>query len=334
MNNKLIIIAEAGVNHNGNLNNALKLVHIASKAKADYVKFQIFIPDELCQNYHRLANYQKKNSNFKTQIDLLKKLYLSFNDFKTIIKECKKKKIKFLASPFDISSINFLKNIKVKIIKIPSGEINNVPYLRKIGELKKKVILSTGMSTFNEIKFAINILNKAGTKKKNIFILHCNTQYPANIKNLNLLSIKYLFDKFKTRVGYSDHSLGYEASLIALSYGASIFEKHFTLDKKLPGPDHSSSLNPKELENYVTKLRNFKNSIGNYFKKPSKIELSNSKIVRKQIVAKSRIIKGEVFTENNITTKRASKGISAGDWDKVIGKKSKFNFNKDSNIKF
>tara|TARA_B100001250_G_C19798150_1_gene789738 strand:- start:1270 stop:2274 length:1005 start_codon:yes stop_codon:yes gene_type:complete len=333
MNSKLIIIAEAGVNHNGILKKALKLVDVAAKAKADYIKFQIFSADNLCQKKHKLAKYQKKNSTSKTQHELLSKLSLSFKEFEIIRNRCIKKKIKFLASPFDIPSIKFLKKINSPVIKIPSGEITNVPYLRFIGSLKKRVILSTGMSTLKEVRFAINILTKAGTSKKNISVLHCNTEYPASIRNLNLFSIKYLKDKLGLNVGYSDHSLGYEASLIALSFGATIFEKHFTLNKNLPGPDHLSSLNPKELNNYIKKLRYFKESIGFYNKKPSKIEIANTKIVRKQIVAKKKILKGEIFTKNNITTKRASKGISAANWDKIIGKRSKFNLQKENNIK-
>lgn len=333
MTDKLTIIAEAGVNHNGVLKNALKLVDEAAKAKADYIKFQIFFPDELSQEKHKLAKYQEKNSNIKTHFELLSKLKLTLKEFRIIKTRCLRKKIKFLASPFDIPSIKFLKKINSKVIKIPSGEITNVPYLRLIGSLKRKIILSTGMSNLKEIKFAINILIKAGTKKKNISVLHCNTQYPASVNNLNLLSIKFLKDKLKLNVGYSDHSLGYEASLMALSLGATIFEKHFTLNKKLSGPDHLSSLTPGELRNYIKKLRLFKKSIGFYNKKPSNIEMANAKIVRKQIVAKKNIFKGEKFSNDNIATKRASKGISASNWDKIIGKRSKFNFKKNKNIK-
>ncbi len=333
VNNKILIIAEAGINHNGNLKQALKMVDIASKAKADFVKFQTFDPESLTTKNLGLADYQKKGSNKKTHLKLLKSLMLSKKDFKKIIARCKKKKIKFLSSPFDIGSIKILKNLKVKIFKIPSGEINNIPYLRYIGSLKKKIILSTGMSNFSEVKNAIKILTKNGTKRKDIFVLHCNTEYPANIKKLNLMSIKYLKDKTKMRVGFSDHSLGYEASLISLVLGATVFEKHFTLNKFSKGPDHKASLSPKELIEYVKKIKLFYLSIGQYQKKPYKEELKISKIARKQIVAFTNINRGDKFTEKNITTKRAKKGISASNWDKLIGRISKYNFKENQNIK-
>ena len=334
MKKKIIIIAEAGVNHNGKLRTALKMVDVASKAKADFIKFQTFIPNELSQEKHGLAEYQKKYLKKKKHIDLLKKLALSFEDFKKIKLRCKRRKIKFLSSPFDISSITFLNKLKLDTFKIPSGEINNVPYLKKIASFNKKIILSTGMSNLKEIISAIKIISKNGTNKKKITILHCNSEYPASINQLNLLSIKYLKDKLKLDVGYSDHSLGYEASLMALCFGATVFEKHFTLDKKLKGPDHTSSLSPNELKIYVKKLKLFQESIGKYNKKPSLIEIQNSKVLRKQIFANLNIKKGEKFTINNITTKRGKQGISASKWDKVIGNISKYNFSKDENIKF
>jgi len=332
-NKKILIIAEAGVNHNGKLKQALKMVDLASKAKADFVKFQTFDPEALTTKNLGLADYQKKGSNKKTHLKLLKSLMLSKKDFKQIIARCKKKKIKFLSSPFDIGSIKILKNLKLKIFKIPSGEINNIPYLRYIGSLKKKIILSTGMSNLSEVKSAIKILTKNGTKKKDISILHCNTEYPANIKKLNLMSIKYLKEKTKLKVGYSDHSVGYEASLISLVLGATIFEKHFTLNKSARGPDHKASLSPEELIEYVKKIKLFYQSIGKYQKKPYKEELKNSQIARKQIVAATQIFSGEKFTEKNITTKRAKKGISASNWDKLIGRVSKYNFDENQNIK-
>ena len=226
-----------------------------------------------------------------------------------------------------------MNKLKLDTFKIPSGEINNVPYLKKIASFNKKIILSTGMSNLKEIISAIKIITKNGTNKKD-YHLHCNSEYPASINQLNLLSIKYLKDKLKLDVGYSDHSLGYEASLMALCFGATVFEKHFTLDKKLKGPDHSSSLSPNELKIYVKKLKLFQESIGKYNKKPSLIEIQNSKVLRKQIFANLNIKKGEKFTINNITTKRGKQGISASKWDKVIGNISKYNFSKDENIKF
>ena len=332
-NSKIIIIAEAGVNHNGNINNAIKMVDLASLAGADYVKFQTFNPSEVTTSDLGLAEYQKKNFKVKNHYQLLDELKIFPKDFEKIIKRCKKKKIKFLSSPFDIQSIKLLNKLKLKILKIPSGEINNIPYLRYVGSLKKEIILSTGMSTMSEVKDAIKILIESGTKKKDISILHCNTEYPANIKKLNLMSIKYLKDKLKMRIGYSDHSIGYEASLMSISLGATIFEKHFTLNKDSKGPDHKASLSPKELIEYVKKLRLFHKSIGKYDKKPYREEMKISKIVRKKIVASEDIVTGELFTNHNISTKRAKHGISAKYWDKVIGKTSKFNFIKDQNIK-
>lgn len=333
MKRKTLIIAEAGVNHNGKLSRAIKMVDIAAKAKADYIKFQTFIPENLSQKNMNLAKYQKLNSKFSDQLKMLKKYSLNYDDFKKIKARCLKKKIKFMTSPFDEESLKILKKLKVKFVKIPSGEITNVPFLRSIGNMNKKVILSTGMSNLKEIKLAIEILIKGGAKKNNISILHCNTQYPADTRRLNLMSIKYLKDKLKMQVGFSDHSLGSGASIMAISLGASILEKHFTLNKKLKGPDHNASLSPKELIEYVKQIRIFEKSIGNYEKKPYKQELINLNIVRKQIVAKARIIKGQKFTKKNITTKRAKQGIPAFKWDQVIGKKSKYNFNLDQNIK-
>lgn len=330
---KITIIAEAGVNHNGKLSQALKMIDAASKAKADYIKFQTFDPKSITTMNLGLAEYQKKGSSNKTHFKLLDNLKLSKEDFIKIIKRCKKKKIKFLSSPFDINSIKLLKKLKVNTFKIPSGEINNIPYLKYIGSLKKNIILSTGMSDLVEVKNAINILTKNGMKKKNISILHCSTEYPANIGKLNLMSVKYLKDKLKLNVGYSDHSIGYEASLIALAFGAQIFEKHFTLNKFAKGPDHKASLSSKELVNYVKKLHDFKKSIGKYQKKPYKEELRIAKIVRKQIVALSKIKPGDKFSTKNITTKRANQGISASRWNNILGKYSRFYFDVDQNIK-
>ena len=330
---KTLVIAEAGVNHNGKLSRAIKMVDLAAKAKADYVKFQTFVPENLSQKKMNLAQYQKVNSKFPDQLKMLKKYSLSFKDFKKIKARCIRKKINFMTSPFDEESVKIIKKLNLQFVKIPSGEITNIPLLRSIGKLGKKIILSTGMSNLQEIKKKIQILLKSGIKKNYISILHCNTQYPADSSKLNLMSIKYLKDKLKMRIGFSDHSLGISASIMALSFGASILEKHFTLSKKLKGPDHSASLSPKELIEYVREVRVFEKSIGNYEKKPYKQELVNLNIVRKQIVAKKKILKGQIFSLENITTKRAKKGIPASKWDRVIGTKSKFNFDTDQNIK-
>lgn len=329
----LIIIAEAGVNHNGSLKNALKLVDAAAKSKADFVKFQTYIAEDLVQRNLSCADYQKRNSTFDNQFKMLKKYELKIQDFKIILKRCKKRKIKFLSSPFDLESINTVKNLKVETIKIPSGEITNIPYLQKIGKLKKKIILSTGMANVNEIRNAIKILTRYGTNRKNICILHCNTEYPVRLDKTNLNSIKYLKKKFKLDVGFSDHTNGFEAGLIAVGLGIKIIEKHFTLNKKMKGPDHKASLDVKELENFVKILRSAQKSLGSETKKPSRIELANSRYIRKKIIAKNRIFKGQKFSEDNLTTKRSYMGIPSSNWKKVIGKVSNFNFKKDQIIK-
>lgn len=330
---KTLIIAEAGVNHNGNIKTAMKMIDVAVKANADFIKFQTFIPEKLVKENCSLTKYQKKNTNFKNQLQMLKKLSLSFNDFKKIKKKCDNKKIEFMSSPFDEDSIEFLKKIKVRYIKIPSGEITNIPYLEKIGRLNLKVVISTGMSNMSELIIALKILIKNGTKKKNITVLHCSSEYPAKINELNLCSIKYIKDKLNIKVGYSDHSIGYEASLIALGLGASILEKHFTLNKKLSGPDHKASLSPSELNKYVFKIRTFEKSIGKYHKKPGSSEMKNMNFIRKKIVAKKAILKGEKFNIENITTARSSQGLSASKWYQLIGKKAKHSFLKNQNIK-
>ena len=329
----LIIIAEAGVNHNGSLKKALQLVDIAAKAKADFVKFQTYKTENLVQRDFSCASYQLKNSKFKNQFKMLKKYELNENQFKKIIERCKIKKIKFLSSPFDIQSLSLLKKLKCKTIKIPSGEITNIPLLEEIGKLKRKLILSTGMSTYIEILRAIKILISHGTKKKNIFLLHCNTEYPVNFRNTNLNSIEYLKKKFKVIVGYSDHTTGFEAALVSIGLGARIIEKHFTTNKLLSGPDHKASLDKKELTKFVSILRSAYKSLGKKTKEASTKELENAKFIRKNIVAKKSIFVGDRFTKNNITTKRSSPGIPASDWKKIINKVSKFNFLKDQNIK-
>ena len=329
----LTIIAEAGVNHNGSLKNALRLVDIAAKAKADFVKFQTFVPESLVQKNFKSAKYQKKNSKFLYQYEMLKKYQLTIKDHIKIMKRCKKKKIKFLSSPFDLESIKILKKLKLSTIKVPSGEINNIPYLEEIGRLKKKVILSSGMANKYEIDIAINTLKKKGTSIKNISLLHCNTEYPADFLKINLNSIRYLKDRYKIKVGYSDHTIGFEAALLSLGMGAEIIEKHFTINKNLKGPDHKASLEADELCKFVDVLRRSKKSLGGYFKKPYKKELLNAKFIRKNIVASKKIRKGETFSKKNLTTKRSKPGISASRWNEVLFKKSKYNFKKDQNIK-
>ena len=332
-NNKILIIAEAGVNHNGRLDYAKRLIVAASKSGADFVKFQTFNPDEMITRSTKLAKYQNENLKKKTsQYEMLKKYELNKKWYKIIINCCKKNKIKFISSPFDISSIHFLKSLNLSYIKIPSGEINNYPYLKKIASLKKKTILSTGMSTLDEISFALKTLLKFGLTKNKISILHCHTDYPSKINDLNLNAIQTIKKKFKLRTGYSDHSMGIIAPIVAAALGSEIIEKHLTLDRKLSGPDHKASINPKEFSQMVMSVRKVEKMLGNGKKIPSKAELKNKVFVRKSIVASKKISKGEKFTDLNITTKRPAKGKSPKFYENIIGKISKKNYERDEFI--
>ena len=334
MKNKILFIAEAGINHNGKLSIAKKMIDIASKNNLDFIKFQIYKTENLIIPNTPRANYQKKNfSSFKkSQYDMLKKFELSYEDHLRLIKYCKKKKIKYLASVFDIESLNFVQKYS-NIIKIPSGEITNHFLLQNINR-SKHVILSTGASSLKEVNKALNVLIRTGVKKKNIKLLHCNSDYPSkNIEDLNLNAIKLLKKVFKIEVGYSDHTLNNQAAIISISLGATIIEKHFTLDKKMNGPDHLSSLNPSELKYFCDDLKNTKIMLGNKIKIPSKSEKKNLKFMRKSLFAKSDIIKGQMFTEENLCCKRPATGISADNFYKFLGKKSKFNFKKNTRIK-
>ena len=325
--NKIIIIAEVGINHNGNILKAKKMIDIAKKSGADYVKFQIFKPQDLAIAKAKLATYQKKGSQFNSQVNLLNRYKLSFSDFKYLYKYAKKRRINFLATAFEEESLKFLNTLKVDFIKISSGEINNLPFLKLIKKTNKKVLLSTGASTTKDIANALNILGK-----KKITLLHCNSAYPSPINDLNLESIKFLKNKFKCPVGYSDHSVSIYTPLVAIGNGAKVIEKHFTLDKKLKGPDHKSSLNPKELKQMIKLIRVFEKSVGKYQKTISKSEARNLFFIRKSIVTKKNIIKGEKFSEKNLTCKRPGNGTSPMLWSKYIGKKSKKNYKTNEQI--
>ncbi len=334
MKKRVIIIAEAGVNLNKNFNTAKKLIDIAAKAKVDYIKFQTFIADKLVTRKASRAKYQVKNTKSNdSQYSLLKSLELSKEMHFKIKNYCNKKNIKFFSTAFDIDSLNFLIDLGIKIIKIPSGEINNVPLLREIGKKKMPIIMSTGMADLKEIKFALQLLIKSGTKKSDISILHCSTQYPTPFSDVNLNAMNTIRKKFNVNVGYSDHTLGIEVPIAAVAMGASIIEKHFTISRSLPGPDHLASLEPNELIDMVKSIRNIETAFGKKTKKPSKNELQNLLVARKSIVALKNINKGDIFSEKNITVKRPGKGLSPRLWDKVLGKKSKFNFKKDQFIK-
>lgn len=328
---KVFIIAEAGVNHNGSYELAKKLIDVAVDAEADAVKFQTFISEKcICKNASK-AIYQKQTTDTdESQLEMVKKLELSFEEFSDLKRYCDSKNIMFLSTPFDNDSIDFLNSIGMAIFKIPSGEITNYPYLKKIGALKKKVILSTGMSTLEEIGKAVKVLKDNGTK--DISILHCNTEYPTPMEDVNLNAVNTLRKEFKTNVGYSDHTLGIEVPIAAAAIGADIIEKHFTLDKNMQGPDHKASLEPEELKNMIQCIRNIEKAMGNGEKVVSKSEAKNINIARKSIVANCLIKKGEKFTESNLTCKRPGSGISPMKWNEIIGKTAVRDFNEDELI--
>ena len=329
----VFIIAEAGVNHNGSIDLAKKLIDVASSSGADAVKFQTFKAENLVSKNAQKAEYQKKTTdNKESQFDMIKKLELDNKTHKTLISYCQSKNIMFLSSPFDIDSIMLLNNLSLEIFKIPSGEITNLPYLRQIGRLNKKVILSTGMSDINEIRNALNILIEAGTKKDNITILHANTMYPTPMEDVNLRAMRAIGETFNMAYGYSDHTLGIEVDIAAVAMGASFIEKHFTLDKNMSGPDHKASLEPDELKAMVKAIRNIEQALGSAIKKPSKSELQNIKIARKSIVAKKDIKQGEIFSENNLAIKRPANGISPLRWDEIIGTIATSDYNENDLI--
>ena len=335
MANMTTIIAEAGVNHNGSLQKAKELVKVAAEAGANYVKFQTFKADKLVTKTASKARYQQKNLNDKdnSQYTMLKKLELSDNDHKELINCCKKNGINFLSTGFDFDSLKYLHNLGITLAKIPSGEITNLPYLRLVSKLFTTIILSTGMSTMQEIKNAVDVLIGNGIKKDNITVLHCNTEYPTPMKDVNLKAMLNIHKELGVKVGYSDHTLGIEVPIAAVALGATVIEKHFTLNRNLPGPDHKASLEPNELKAMVQAIRNVETALsGSGIKEPSDSEIKNREIVRKSIIASISIKKGDVFTEQNLTVKRPGNGISPMLWDDVIGKKAKQNFEEDSLI--
>lgn len=332
---KTIIIAEAGVNHNGNLSIAKKMISVAKEAGADFIKFQTFKTKNLVTKNAKMANYQKRNifGKVENQFSMLKKLEIDKSFHKILITECRKKKIKFLSTPFDLDSIDLLVKLKLKYFKIPSGEINNLVYLKKIGKLNKNIFISTGMSNLLEIKEAISLLIKSGTNKNKIHVMHCNTAYPTPFADVNLNAMLTIRKKFNIKTGISDHSLGIEVPIAAVALGATVVEKHFTMNKNYLGPDHKASLEPRELKEMISKIRNIEKALGSGIKKISHSEKENIKIARKSIVAKLNINKGEKFNEKNITIKRPGTGISPMKWFNVIGKKAKKNFKADEIIK-
>jgi N,N'-diacetyllegionaminate synthase len=320
---KVFIIAEAGVNHNGDMYIAKKLIDVAVEAGSNAIKFQTFKANEVVSKFAQKAEYQYKASDkSETQLEMLERLELDVGAHKELITYCKEKGIMFLSSPFDLESIELLNELGVEIFKIPSGEITNLTYLRRIGSLKRKIILSTGMADLEEIGKALGTLTESGTPKDNITVLHCNTEYPTPFEDVNLLAMNTIKETFNANVGYSDHTSGIEVSIAAVALGASVIEKHFTLSRSMEGPDHKASLEPDELRSMVTAIRNIEKSLGDGIKKLSSSELKNRPITRKSIIASMNIKEGDVFTENNITAKRPGTGINPMEWDKVIGRKA------------
>ena len=318
--NQVLIIAEAGVNHNGSLEKAKKLVLAASEAGADMVKFQTFSADRLVTISANKADYQNKTTSAaESQHEMIRKLEISREMHEELIEYCRQCGIKFFSTGFDSQSINMLVELGLDLFKVPSGEITNLPYLRHVGEYGKPVILSTGMANMGEIETALDILENSGTLRNQITVLHCNTEYPTPIEDVNLRAMLAIKDAFGVSVGYSDHTLGIEVPIAAVSLGAKVIEKHFTLDCNLPGPDHRSSLEPDQLKAMVRAIRNIEKALGDGIKRPSPSEMKNIPIVRKSLVAATDIRAGECFTELNITVKRPGTGISPMNWNEVLG---------------
>lgn len=324
------IIAEAGVNHNGSFALACKLVDAAKEAGADCIKFQTFKSENLVSRSAKKAEYQKMTTGDSSQQDMLKKLELSFDEFIQLKNYCEKVGICFLSTPFDFDSIDFLDSINMPFWKVPSGEVTNLPYLLAIAKTGKPIVMSTGMCTLQEIRAAIDVLQANGAKE--IKLLHCNTEYPTPFEDVNLKAMQTMRDEFQVEVGYSDHTKGIEVPIAAVSLGATIIEKHFTLDRNMEGPDHKASLEPQELAEMVCCIRNIEKALGSGDKMPSPSEKKNISVARKSIVAKSKIKAGDTLTENNITVKRPGTGISPMKWFEVLGTKAVKDFDEDELI--
>lgn len=328
---RTVVIAEAGVNHNGDLEIAKQMVKAAKECGADIVKFQTAKLESLVSKSAPMAEYQKENTGrTESQMDMLKKLLLPFDDFGLLARYCEEVGIQFLSTPFDIDSVDFLASLGCKLWKIPSGEITNLPYLERIGRQRQPIILSTGMSTLTEVEEALNVLYGSGVGK--ITLLHCTTEYPAPFETVNLKAMLTLKEKFKTDVGYSDHTTGTEIPVAAVAMGATVIEKHFTLSRSMEGPDQKASLEPQEFKSMVSAIRNIEVAMGDGEKKPVHSETVNMTVARKSIIAKKSITKGEVLTENNITTKRPGSGLSPMKWHEVLGTRAVRDFKEDELI--
>ena len=320
---KVLIIAEAGVNHNGDIDTAHKLIDVAAEAGADIVKFQTFKAKNLVTASAQMAEYQKRNIGVEeSQFEMPKKLELSYEDHHKLANYCKQKNISFLSTAFDFESLAFLQTLAMGLWKIPSGEITNLPYLEKIGLFGDPVIISTGMAETQEIQAAIQVLLKSGLSLDKLTVLHCTTEYPTPMTHVNLRAMKTLGSLLGTGYGYSDHTLGIEVPIAAVALGATVIEKHFTLSREMTGPDHKASLEPNEFSAMVKAIRNIEEALGSQEKRPSKIEIQNRAVARKSIVAKRKIKAGEVFSEENLTTSRPGTGISPMRWHELIGQQA------------
>ena len=333
MNHSTYIIAEAGVNHNGSIELAKKLIDVASDAGVDAVKFQTFKTENLVSVNAQKAEYQKETTDStESQFQMIKKLELDASTHRELMSYCNQKEIIFLSTPFDHDSIELLDDMGLSTFKIPSGEVTNLPYLEHIGKLNKEVILSTGMCNIGEVESAIQVLVNAGTPKSNITVLHANTQYPTQMKDVNLSAMVTMGLAFDVDFGYSDHTLGIEIPTAAVALGASVIEKHFTLDKTMEGPDHKASLEPDELKAMVKAIRNIEVALGDGVKRVSKSEKPNRAIARKSIVANTLVIEGEVFTIDNLAIKRPGTGVSPMNWYDLLGTKATKNYEPDDII--
>lgn len=333
---KTIIIAEAGVNHNGSIDLAKKLIDAAAMAGADIVKFQTFIAEKSISKNANKAVYQQQNTGnaYESQLEMVKKLELSFKDFEILKEYAEFKGINFLSTGFDFESLEFLKSLGISIAKIPSGEITNLPYLRKVASLFDKFILSTGMATIDDISNAIDVLKASGVTHDKISILHCNTEYPTPMKDVNLMAMLAIKEKFNTPIGYSDHTLGIEIPIAAVALGATIIEKHFTLSKDMDGPDHRASLEPDELKSMVTSIRNIELALGTGIKEPSESEKKNIMIARKSLHTLFALKKGDRLSYDNLISKRPGDGITPMSIDELVGKQIKHDLPEDHKVSY
>lgn len=330
---RVLIIAEAGVNHNGCIELARSLVDVAADAGADVVKFQTFSADRLATQHAPKADYQLVSAKYEqSQFEMLRQLELSPKMHNELLAYCKTQGVCFLSTGFDIQSLDYLASLDIETFKIPSGEITNLPYLRHVGKFGKRVIISTGMATLGEIEAALNVLERAGTPRYKIIVLHCTSAYPASIQDVNLRAMQTIRDAFGVQVGYSDHTLGIEVPIAAVALGATVIEKHVTLDRTMPGPDHKASLEPSEFSAMVQAIRNIENALGDGIKRPVDAEVKNSDVVRKSLVASSSIRAGEIFSADNVCPKRPGVGLSPMLWDMVIGRVAKRDYSIDELI--